>query len=213
MDDVSGQAATLQAIVVDLDGYLANLTETTHAIGSTESRLTLRIPTIHLEAALGQIEALGDVLSRNLSTTDVTLQYVDMASRLRNLDKTEGRLLAHLERSGEMAEILSVEKEIDRVRSEIETLQGRMNGLSNQIAFATVEVYLRSTPQTGPIQTASTLNSGKVFGEAIRSLLGLLKGVWYVLIWLVVWSPIWGSLTFVWWIAHRRNLRSKVEKS
>jgi hypothetical protein len=197
VEDVAAKSTELQNIVSEMGGYLANLTESTRPTTGTEIRLTLRIPAARLDEVMSQLESLGTILSRNLATADVTLQYVDMESRLRNLDKTENRLLAHLERSGEMSDILEVEKEIDRVRSDIETLQGRINGLANQISFATVEVALLSSPRARPVSTPSSINTSQVFSDAVRNLLTFGRGIWFILIWLAVWSPIWVPLALL----------------
>lgn len=205
VDDVKSQSAALQALAVELGGYLSELNESGDGVEGTVIRQTLRIPALRLEEAMTRIEALGDTLHRNLSTQDVTLQFVDMSSRLRNLEKTEGRLLAHLEQSGDMQAILNVEKEIDRVRGEIETAQGRLNDLSNQIGFASVRVTLAASPSAGPITPASSFSTGSVFTDALRTLVGFARGLWFIVIWVAVWSPIWLPVLMAARYIYRKN--------
>ncbi len=205
VDEVKTQSAALQSLAVELGGYLSDLNESGDGVEGTTVRQTLRIPALRLEEAMARIEALGKILQRSLTTQDVTLQFVDMNSRLRNLEKTEGRLLAHLEQSGDMQAILNVEKEIDRVRGEIETVQGRINDLANQIGFATVRVTLAATPSAGPISPASTFSTGSVFTDALRNLVGFAQGLWFIVIWVAVWSPIWLPVLMAARYIYRKN--------
>ena len=210
VDEVKAQSAAIQSLAVELGGYLSDLNESGDGVEGTTVRETLRIPALRLEEAMARIEALGKILQRSLTTQDVTLQFVDMNSRLRNLEKTEGRLLAHLEQSGDMQAILNVEKEIDRVRGEIETVQGRINDLANQIGFATVRVTLAATPSVGPISTASTFSTGSVFTDALRNLVGFTRGLWFIVIWVTVWSPVWAPLAFAARYIYRKNSQNKL---
>lgn len=207
VDEVKTQSAAIQSLAVELGGYLSELNESGDGIEGTTVRQTLRIPALRLEEAMTRIEALGRILQRSLTTQDVTLQFVDMNSRLRNLEKTEGRLLAHLEQSGDMQAILNVEKEIDRVRGEIETVQGRINDLANQIGFATVRVTLAATPSAGPISPASTFSTGSVFTDALRNLVGFAQGLWFIVIWVTVWCPVWVPLAFTAHYIYRKNAK------
>ncbi len=210
VDEVKTQSAAIQSLAVELGGYLSEFNESGDGVEGTTVRQTLRIPALRLEEAMARIEALGKILQRSLTTQDVTLQFVDMNSRLRNLEKTEGRLLAHLEQSGDMQAILNVEKEIDRVRGEIETVQGRINDLANQIGFATVRVTLAATPSVGPISTASTFSTGSVFTDALRNLVGFARGLWFIVIWVTVWSPVWVPLAFAARYIYRKNSQNKL---
>lgn len=197
VENVTEKSTALQQLVQEHNGYLANLSETSDPIGGTHIQLTLRIPASQLEDMMNAIQGLGRVLRRTMNADDVTLQFVDMQSTLRNLQKMEERLLAHLDHTGTMQDILNVEKEITRVRGEIETLQGRINRLANQIDFATVQVRLEATPAAGPISPVSAFSTGRTFTEAARNLLYFGQGLWIVTIWVGVWIPVWVPLALL----------------
>ena len=205
VDDVAEQYQTVLQLTRDSGGFLSEMSENTHPVSGTRLELTLRVPSAQLEDTLEKLAALGAVLRRNLNTRDVSLEFVDTESRIRNLTATESRLLAHLERSGEMDAILKVEKEIDRVRAELETYQGRLNNLSNQIQYATVHVYMYAKPGAGPIQTASAYSTSQTFTDATRNLLAFARAIWIVVIWLVVWCPVWIPAVWVARIVYRRT--------
>jgi len=124
---------------------------------------------------------------------------------LRNLEKLETRLLAHLDRTGAMNDILGVERELSRVRGESEQLQGRINDLSNQISFATIRADLSAVPSAGPINPASTFSTGRTFSDAARNLLNFARVLWVVTIWIGVWVPVWVPLAFLMRYGYRRQ--------
>lgn len=205
VEDVTKQSAALQELAIELGGYLAELNERSTQLSGGHVQMTLRIPADRLNDAMEQIGQLGTVLHRNLGTDDVTLQYVDMQSRLRNLEKMETRLLAHLDRTGTMEDILGVERELSRVRGESEQLQGRINDLSNQISFATVRAELSAVPTAGPINPASAFSTSRTFANAVRNLLLFARVLWTVTIWILVWAPVWAPLALLARYVYRRQ--------
>ena len=130
-----------RAIAQDLGGFLEQLSSS----GGSEdplAELTVRVPQPQFEEALERIEALGLVQSRNLGSEDVTEQFIDLSARLTSSQREEQSLLALLERSGSVTEILTVERELARVRSDIERTQGQLNFLERRIDLATIRLSL-----------------------------------------------------------------------
>ena len=86
---------------------------------------------------------LGDLKNQTLATEDVTKAYVDTDARLRNSRLIEKRLVDLLEtNAGRVADLLEVEKELGRVREQIEQLQGELKFMDIQVQFATVTISL-----------------------------------------------------------------------
>jgi hypothetical protein len=184
VDEVKTQSAALQSLAVELGGYLSDLNESGDGIEGMTVRQTLRIPALRLEEAMARIEALGKILQRSLTTQDVTLQFVEMNSRLRNLEKTVGRLLAHLEQSGDMQAILNVEKEIDGVRGEIETAAHQRlrptNRIRNRVTWRQASV--------GPSRPRRPFSRGASPMPCATRRLYL--GLWFIVIRVTVWA-VW----------------------
>ena len=111
--------------------------------------LTIRIPQTGFSDALEHIESLGEVQFRNLGSEDVTEQFIDLGARLKSSMAEEKSLLALLERSNSVTEILTVERELTRVRADIERAQGRLNFLERRVDLATINVSL-FLPGSGP---------------------------------------------------------------
>ncbi len=105
--------------------------------------LTLRVPVASFSLVLGQLEELGQVEGRELGGQDVTFEYVDIEARMRNLQRQEERFLAILEKANTVDEILGIERELERVRGELESLTARLKNLDNLTGLATINVSLR----------------------------------------------------------------------
>ncbi len=111
--------------------------------GNEESKsgnIVVRIPQKSFYAAVGQIEGLGVLKSRSIQGQDVTEEYIDISARLGNLQKQETRLSEILKMANTVKDVLEVEKELERVRGEIERLTGRKNYLEESIEMSTITV-------------------------------------------------------------------------
>jgi hypothetical protein len=144
--------------VESLDEAAARLTRLAEAAGgfvagsssmqsgrTPEGSFVLRVPASRFADVLAQVEALGRVLGRRLGGQDVTEEYVDLRSRIRNQERYEQRLLAFVDRATRMSDLLAIEQELARVRGEIEQLTGRLQYLERQVELATIEVSVRET--------------------------------------------------------------------
>ena len=137
-----------RAVAESLGGFVEHLSSSG---GSETPRadLTIRIPQTGFSDALERIESLGEVQFRNLGSEDVTEQFIDLGARLKSSMAEEKSLLALLERSNSVTEILTVERELTRVRADIERAQGRLNFLERRVDLATIQVSL-FLPGSGP---------------------------------------------------------------
>jgi len=166
-----------------------------NADGTSEAEITLRVPQQQYSAVLDEICKLGRLLSRSEEGQDVTEEYVDLQSRLRNLKREEDAFLTVLGKVSRIADILAVERELSRVRGEIETSEGRIKYLRDRIDLATITVSL-SEPQTvvTNIVRWDIWNTGK---GAVNSLSAVFRGITSLIIWLVIFIPLWAVLWIV----------------
>jgi hypothetical protein len=107
-----------------------------------QAHMTIRVPQNQFFTALERIEGLGEVQSRNLGSEDVSEQFIELEARLRSALREEQSLLSLLERAQQVSEILTIERELSRVRSEIERLPGQLNFLERRVELATITVSL-----------------------------------------------------------------------
>jgi hypothetical protein len=154
-----------------------------------------------------ELQSLGKVLERQVTAEDVTEEFVDSQARLRNLKKTEERLVAHLSRTGKLSDTLLVEKELTRVRQEIEQIEGRLRFLSHRIAFSTITLTLSEAARSLAMTPPEHYSTGKITSDAVRSLVGFAQEVWSTVIWLAVWAVVWLPIFAILWLGFRRVKR------
>ncbi len=141
VESVEPAVGQARAISESLGGFVEQLSSSGGA-ENPRADLTVRVPQPQFGPALARIEALGEVQSRDLGQEDVTEQFIDLAAWLKSSQREEQSLLALLERSNSVTEILTVERELARVRSTIEQTQGRLNFLERRVDLATINVSL-----------------------------------------------------------------------
>jgi hypothetical protein len=117
--------------------------------------ITIRIPPDKLGDLSARIGGLGKVLSNNLSSQDITMQYVDISSRLANAEAQETQLLAIMNKATEITDILAVRTELNLVQQEIEVYKGQLRYFDNMVDFSTVtvnltEIYIPESPESDP---------------------------------------------------------------
>ena len=110
--------------------------------GNQQANMTLRVPQDQFFTAVDRIEELGKVRARNLGSEDVSEQFIDLEARLKSSLREEESLLSLLERANQISETLSIERELSRVRADIERVQGQLNFLERRVDLATISVSL-----------------------------------------------------------------------
>jgi hypothetical protein len=204
-DDARTAATTLVNSLQSSGAYISNLNEFVDALGRRTVTMQVRVPADKFDQSMTSLETLGRILSKQVTTEDVTEEYVDTDSRTRNLKKTEERLIDHLDRAAQLEDILRVENELTRVREQIERMDGRLRFLKNRISFSTITVTIQEKARAEPLMPTQSFSTGKEFSEAFRSLVGFLQGLWSRAIWLIVWSPVYGAIAYAVYAVYRRT--------
>lgn len=146
--------------------------------------ITVRVPSTGFTGALETFKGLAiEVEFESTSGQDVTEEFVDLGSRLGNLEATADRVRGFLDETENVEEALAVNVELSRLESEIEIIKGRMQYLSQSAAFSTIHVSLTPDILSTPIEVGGWRPQG-VARDAIESLVGFLQGVGSILIWL-----------------------------
>jgi len=130
--------------------------------GPGTADITLRVPAAKLAAVEKAVAELGTVLTQATAEDDVTQQHIDLAARLKNLRAEEARLRSFLDDAKKVSEMLEVERELSRVRGEIESMQAQLTYLEHQAAMATLTISLS---EPGPVVSPGTPGWG--FTEAV----------------------------------------------
>lgn len=152
------------AIAREMDGFLAQQSDTI---------VVVRVPARKFVEALGRIEALGDVLHRNIQATDVSEEFRDSQIRLRNMEQVRDRLAALLAQARTVEESLQIEHELERLTTEIESMKGRIRFLEDRIAFSTITVNFSPREQETLNGELFNLPFDFLYNLGLRTLLNL----------------------------------------
>jgi hypothetical protein len=202
-EDVHKSTEKLLLSVRMAQGYVSNLQESVDALGSRAVTMQVRVPASGFDASMQQLASLGKMLDKQVTAEDVTEEFVDTASTLRNLKRTEDRLLEHLSRTGKLSDTLLIEKELTRVREEIEQREGRLRFLTHRIDYCTIAVTLKEKARAQAAVPPESFSTGKEATDATRSLVGFLRSVWSVIIWIGIWGIVWVPLVIIGFITMR----------
>ncbi len=192
--DVIQAASQATEFAKSKSGYVSNSHETVDGLGLKNETLELRVPAIQFDSSMQSIAGLGRVLDSQVTSEDVTEQYVDTESQLRNLKETEARLLDHLKQTGRLSDILLVETEVNRVRSSIDGLEGKMRFMSHRISYSTISLTFKEPAHPEPIAPVESFSLGQVATQAMRSVSGFMQSVMSAGVWVVIWSVFWAPL-------------------
>ena len=132
-------------------GYLATTDSQKQANGKLRGQVVVKVLPENLDRFLQKIRGLGELKNQTLGTEDVTKAYFDTDARLKNARVMEQRLIDMLKtKTGKVSDLLQVEKELGRVREEIEKMQGELKYWDSQIQFATVTISLAEKDMEEP---------------------------------------------------------------
>ena len=193
-------------------GFVSNSQSYSDAEGNfTSGSITIRIPHDQYNPALDTLKNMGTVKSISISGQDVTQEYTDLESRLRNLEAQEAVLLELMEQSKDVSDSIEVQRELSYVTEQIEVIKGRMKYLDNMVSFSTIDIYLFE-PQ--PISDDPGWGFLDALKRGLRGAVSVFNGI---LVFVIAASPVIAFiailLIIVWLIIRsRRRRRAKKEK-
>jgi len=137
-------------------------------VRETDRSITARIPAESMDGFVTYARTLGKVEDESRTGTDITDRYRDNVTRLNSLIRVRDRYLALIEQADAVADILRIERELERISTEIEVLQGRIKHAEQSVVFSSITVSFREKAKLGPI--------GWVF-------YGLYRGIGVLFVW------------------------------
>jgi hypothetical protein len=161
VDQISTAAAELRTIVRQHGGVLVEdvVDESSYSNG----RFLIRIPAPGTENLMAAIERLGQLRTRNVNARDIGKLYKDAELQLENLNVAMARYEQILAKANAVADILSIERELTRLRGEIEQVKGNLRWMQDRAARSTIHVNLASTRLAvaqGPLAPQAKLYPG-----------------------------------------------------
>jgi hypothetical protein len=152
----------IRQLAAQVGGYITNSSISGGHDQIRQATLELKIPAPRYDQAVGSLSSIGKVETVNSTAQDVGEEFVDVTARVSNARRLEDRLITLLStRTGKLDEVLRVERELARVREEIERYEGRLRYLSSRVATSTLTItvhepapILGNTPGENPIASA-----------------------------------------------------------
>ena len=212
VDDPEKSMDAIAEMSEELGGFVvtSNLYQTTLSGGLKvpHASITIRVPAESLDEALAKIkEGAGEILSENVSGQDVTREYTDLQSRLRNLESAEAQLVEIMDEAKGTEEVLEVYNNLVSVREQIEVIKGQMQYYEQAAALSMISVELTADEAIQPLQIGGWQPVGTA-KDAIETLIKTLQFVADAAIWVVLCVlPIGIVVGIPLWLAIRAGLR------
>ena len=131
----------VRELVARAGGYITNSSISGGRDQIRQASIEIKIPNTKYDEAVGSLSSIGKVETVNSNAQDVGEEFVDVTARVANARRLEERLIDLLaRRTGKLDEVLRVERELARVREEIERYEGRLRYLSARVAMSTLTI-------------------------------------------------------------------------
>jgi len=118
-----------------------------HIASRKDLSVQIKVPSASFRDAMTKIEAIGGVVNRSVSADDVSEEFHDLEVRLVNLRATRARLQEFLAKAPAIADMLTVERELERVAQEIDRSEGRLEFLRTRASMSAITVALTPKPK------------------------------------------------------------------
>lgn len=208
--------SNLEQEVQRFGGYLESSSVSGSSIQYTSNRygtVTVRIPSAQLDAFLDQVGKIGTVTYTNKSSEDITLDYVDVESRIEALEVEQERLLALLESAQDLESVIQLESRLSEVRYQLENYRSTQNRYDSLIDYSTVSLSIQEVQRVATVHDQSV---GQRIAAGWSDTLYRLKNgcvdffVWFVvnLPYLLIWVVLAGVVVWL-CLRHRKKRRKK----
>ncbi len=182
VESTEDSAEKIKEIAKQYKGEVANVNLYRQGKNGLGGNLTVKVPVDQFESAMKAIKAVGDqVLSESVSSSDVTEEYVDLQAQIRNKKAEEETFRNLLERSGKLDDVLSVTREVARVRGEIDRLEGRIKFMESQTDMSRINVSLVEYEQVAntPIKWKPARVAQKALHNLVLNFQKAINGIIY----------------------------------
>ena len=177
----------LNEIILLLNAEIISSNKGGADFGQPYSNIRIRVASNNLNSAIGEFKKLATkIISENVYTNDVTEEFIDTEARLNIMKSTEDRFNLLLSKSETVEEIIQVEKELMRIRGDIESLEGRLNYLSKTTDTSEINLNLNEKiPVTG-----ESWKINESFTSALQNLSSFAKNLADFIINVIVFIPV-----------------------
>jgi hypothetical protein len=216
VESLNNTEQAILKLIKDHGGFLAESDQNSDTREQRRATWRVRVPADRFDSFVGAVGRLGEVQRNRVGTQDVTEEFFDLEARIRNKQEEEKRLVKHLSAStGNLKDILDIERELSRVRGEIEQMQGRLRFLSNRTELSTVTINATEWKDyKPPVAVTYPTRIGRTFFRSVENLADFGTSLSLVLVALIPWIPlIVLGLFLVRWLLVRLRRKSQPARS
>ena len=182
---ITALATSMGGFVVSSYTYQSSVDADGRAI--MQANITIRVPSEQLDAALAQTRGMAvEVRTENISGQDVTAEYTDLSSRLRNLEAAEAQLVNIMDGATKTEDVLSVFNQLVYIREQIEVVKGQMQYYEQAAAMSAIYVDLIPDVLSQPLEVGGWQPQG-VAKQALEALVRAFQGLATAAIWIGIY--------------------------
>ncbi|MGP1458414.1 MAG: DUF4349 domain-containing protein [Treponema sp.] len=169
--------------------------------GETNGNVTARIPSGAFADAMNEAGKAGTVKSKSVSTEDVSERFYDLQTRLETRKIMRTRLQGYLAQAKDTKDMLQIESELNRVMSDIESMEGSMKRLAGQIDYSTISVDYRLPYRADGSGGFDWPDFGDGFRRFVSNIVDFFAGFVKVVLYVVIGGvPIFAVIAFLYWL-------------
>jgi hypothetical protein len=219
VSDVEKKMAEISRLATEMGGYVVSSSlykvKTPAGQEAPEGNITIRVPAARLDEALSRIEEqVVEVREESRNGQDVTREYVDLQSRLRNLEAAEKQLMEIMQEAKTTEDVMNVFNQLVSIREQIEQVKGQIKYYEESAALSAISIRLIAEETVKPLEIGGWKPKG-VARDALQSLIYFLQGfvnflirfflyyLWVILLSVVL--PLWLAYRIVRFALRRRK--------
>jgi len=182
VDNPEGAVEAVTQMAEGMGGFVVSVNTYKTSFGpegatATQASMTVRVPSQRLGEALKQIKAMAvEINNENISGQDVTSDYTDLQSRLKNLEAAEAQLQSIMEEATKTEDVLAVYNQLVSTREQIEVIKGQMKYYEEAAALSAITLDIIPNIATQPIEIGGWHPEGTA-KESIETLVRILQGL------------------------------------
>ena len=205
--DYDAARAALDAALAEAGGYLESSSEYSDVGSSRSVNLTFRVPEENYQSFLDAVAQAGNVTYKSQQADDVTTQYMDVETRLANLEAQRTRLQELQAQADNLSDLLQIETSLTDVQSQIESWQSQLDWYGNQVQQCTVYVNLSEVQNYTPTDESFLGSVGAAFAQGWSNFVNGLQqlAVWLAGAWPVVLVVAAAAAGFAVWRKKRKK--------
>ena len=186
MNFITNKTNSYKGYIVSSSSYAPNTDYETKT-----ANISLRVPSDSLDQFLKEIKTYAkETIHESIFTQDITEEYIDVKAKITSMESSEQRLTKLLDKTGSVNEIVEVEKELSRLRGEIDSLKGRFKFIENSVVTSLIHIYMEEIPNPVSISDPSW-NTRDIALDAIKALSSFGQFIVSVIVFIFVFTPVW----------------------